>query len=170
MDTMRCCWLSALPKQNLHSPFLLSLRFISIIPLVLCRWVLSFTIEPPTDILCWCLIGCLPSTSRVLVRMTFPPMGDQPSAFALLQPFVVYPWLAYVPPSVGLWPMPGLHWEAALLTASGRGDLILMLLKQPFSNHLINTVVHAASGSSVESHLFPLPSPHGQEWFPFKVW
>ena len=65
------------------------------------------------------------------------PVGDQPLRFARLQPFGVYPWQAYVPPSDGLWPMPGVHQVAAPLTALSRVGTFLLLiqLSQPFHQY-----------------------------------
>ena len=53
---------------------------------------------------------------------TLSPVGAQPLEFVILQPYETYPWQAYVPPGYGLWPMPGVHWVAAHLTASSQGD------------------------------------------------
>ena len=60
--------------------------------------------------------------------MPYSPMGAQPSGFAPLQPFGVYPWQAYVQPGDGHWSTPGMHRVAATL---GRESLLLLILLCP---------------------------------------
>ena len=49
-------------------------------------------------------------------------MGAQPSWFAPLQPFGVYPWQGYVHPGDGHWSMLGIHRVVASSATLGRGE------------------------------------------------
>ena len=79
---------------------------------------------------------------QVPFLMPYSPMGAQPLGFALLQPFRVYPWQAYVHPGDGNWPRPWMHWVGAPFTALSRRSL--MLLSQLFSCHPSNIMGHKA--------------------------
>ena len=52
--------------------------------------------------------------------MPYSPMWAQPLGFAPLQPFGVYPWLAYVQPGDGHWSTPGMHRVVACFATLGR--------------------------------------------------
>ena len=79
-----------------------------IMPLILHKRLIFFRVEPPTNIVHWCFygVGVLLHDSDVPEIST---NGAQALGFALCQPFEVYTWQAYVPPGVGLWPMPWAH-------------------------------------------------------------
>ena len=61
-------------------------------------------------------------------------MGAQLFGFAMLQPFRVFSWLAYVPAGDGPWPNPRVHQVAAPSMTSFRGSfmLLIQLFPQPF--------------------------------------
>ena len=101
--------------------------------------------------------------------MLYSSMGAQPLGFAPLQPFVVYPWQAYVQPGDGYQSMPGMHRVAAPSCILGRGSLLL--LNQLFLNHSIymvgNTVLGAQQRVTWSLHL-PYMMQRGllfQVWF-----
>ena len=62
-------------------------------------------------------------------------MEAEPLGFVTPQCFRLYPWQAHVPPSDGLWPMPGVYIVAAFPTTSSRD---FMLLIQMGPSHSIN--------------------------------
>ena len=46
---------------------------------------------------------------QVPMWLPYSPLRTQQVAFAVPQPYGVYPRQAYVPPGDGLWPTPGFH-------------------------------------------------------------
>ena len=64
------------------------------------------------------------------------------------QPYGAYLWQASITPGDGLWPMPGVHWMVALLTASRRGEIYITYsaVPQPFHPH---GGAHSIGGLSV---------------------
>ena len=86
-------------------------------------------------------------------------MGAQQLGFAPLQPLQAYPWQAYVHPSDGHLPMPGMHGVTGPSTALCRGSI--MLLNCAPAIPLI-WWIYSFGGSAV-SHLMPLPSLHGRD-------
>ena len=85
-------------------------------------------------------------------------MEAQLLGFALLQPFGVYPWQAYVHPGDGHQSTPGMHRVAAPSATLGRGQpsATHSAVPQPFGGTY-------SLGGSVESHLIPPPSLHDGE-------
>ena len=88
------------------------------------------------------------------------PMEAQLLTIQPSQPFGIYPWLIYVPPGAGQWPLPEGHCVTAppLLQVGGR----LRLLSQLSSSHSIYLVGHNFPDST-ESHTITPPSLHGSE-------
>ena len=66
--------------------------------------IFSFRVEHPKNSLCDVLVSVMVFAFCFQVPMWLPcsPVMAQPSGFATLQPFRVYPWQAYVPPDDGL--------------------------------------------------------------------
>ena len=97
--------------------------------------------------------------------MQYSLMAAQPLGFALLLPFGVYPWQVCVQPGNGHWSTPGMHRVAAPSATLGRGESAAThsAVSQPY--HLFGGAY--SLGASVESHLIPLPSLHGEEGFSF---
>ena len=86
--------------------------------------------------------------------------GAQPLGFAPLQPFGAYPWQAYMQPSNGHWPTPGIHRVAAPSNALSGGSLMLLNQLSPATPKYGGAY---SLGGLADSHLIPPPSLHGGE-------
>ena len=129
-------------NNNLRARYFLGLS--PTMPWVICRWVLSFRVDAPTNSLCHMLVSGMVFASCFHVPMWLPcsPIGGQPLRFATLQSFTLYPWQACVPSGDDPWPMPVMHPGAAHLTALSRGSFMLHI--QLFPSHSINMVGYIA--------------------------
>ena len=104
-------------------------------------------------ILCWYLLQCL---LFLLSGSDMATIVGSTIGCAPLQHFGVYLWQAYLPPCVGLWPMPVVHWVAAAYIAFSRE--CLRILNQLSSRHSISMVGHTAlrSAESPDPSAFPI--------------
>ena len=87
------------------------------------------------------------------------PVGAQPLVFPTPQPFGVYPWQAFVPPGVCLWPMPQLCRVVVPFTASNRGASSYKYSCSPVIQSIWWGIQLWGWG---ESHLTHLLSLHGR--------
>ena len=87
--------------------------------------------------------------------------GGSTIRVALLQPFGVYPWQAYMQPGDGHWSTPGMHRVAAPSITLSRGEPSATQSAVPQPSHLYGGAY--SLGGSVENHPIPLPSLHDGE-------
>ena len=97
---------------------------------------------------------------QVACWMPYSPVGTQPLGFAVLHPFRVYPWQAYLHPVDGHWPTPGVHWVADPSTALKRADTSATqsAVLKPFQQYGGDTALRAW-----QNHLIPPLSLHDVE-------
>ena len=132
-------------------------------PGVLPRWVFFFRFEPPTNVFMLVFVIVLAFCFQFPMWPPFSPMGAQPLGLVPPQSFREYLWQAYVSPSVGLWPMSGMHCVVPPSTPLSRGALC-------YSNSClpaIQSIWWDIQLWEFNSHPVPLPSVHGRESYSF---
>ena len=91
--------------------------------------------------------------------LSWSPVRPQAFGFALLQPYLVYSWQAYVPLGDGWWPMQGVHWVITSSTAFSGESFTLLTCCPP----AIQSMWWGIQLWGCSSHLILLPSLHVRE-------